>query len=74
LGIALEKAAKSPLFPLNLRLLSQKLKSWESLDNKKFVKPVVYIFNLPGLYIKIINLSRKPINNTYVIFIPASIM
>jgi hypothetical protein len=31
LGIALEKAAKSPLFPLNLRLLSQKLKFWESL-------------------------------------------
>jgi hypothetical protein len=31
LGTALEKAAKSPLFPLNPRLLSQKLKFWESL-------------------------------------------
>jgi hypothetical protein len=30
-GMALEKAAKCPLFPLNLRLLSQKLKFWESL-------------------------------------------
>jgi hypothetical protein len=30
-GIALGKAAKSPLFPLNPRLLSQKLKFWESL-------------------------------------------
>jgi BirA family biotin operon repressor/biotin-[acetyl-CoA-carboxylase] ligase len=30
-GMALEKAAKSPLFPLNSRLLSQKLKFWESL-------------------------------------------
>jgi hypothetical protein len=28
--MALEKAAKTPLFPLNLRLLSQKLKFWES--------------------------------------------
>jgi hypothetical protein len=33
--MALEKAAKSPLFPLNLRLLSQKLKFWESLDAKE---------------------------------------
>jgi hypothetical protein len=33
--MALEKAAKSPLFPLNLRLLSQKLKFWESLQFKK---------------------------------------
>jgi hypothetical protein len=30
--MALEKAAKSPLFPLNLSLLSQKLKFWESLN------------------------------------------
>jgi zinc transport system substrate-binding protein len=30
---ASEKAAKSPLFLLNLRLLSQKLKFWESLNN-----------------------------------------
>jgi membrane-bound lytic murein transglycosylase D len=29
--MALEKAAQCPLFPLNLRLLSQKLKFWESL-------------------------------------------
>jgi hypothetical protein len=29
--MALEKAAKGPLFPLNLRLLSPKLKFWESL-------------------------------------------
>jgi hypothetical protein len=32
LGMALEKAAKSPLFSLNLSLLSQKLKFWKSLD------------------------------------------
>jgi hypothetical protein len=30
-GMALEKAVKCPLFLLNLRLLSQKLKFWESL-------------------------------------------
>jgi hypothetical protein len=29
--MALEKAAKCPLFPLNLRLLFQKLKFWKSL-------------------------------------------
>jgi hypothetical protein len=34
-GMALEKAAKSPLFPLNLRLLSHKLKFWESLYIEK---------------------------------------
>jgi hypothetical protein len=33
-GRALEKAAKSPLFPLNPRLLSQKLKFWENLDSE----------------------------------------
>jgi hypothetical protein len=33
--MALEKAAKSSLFPLNLRLLSQKLKFWESLKQVK---------------------------------------
>jgi hypothetical protein len=31
---ALGKAVRSPLFPLNLRLLSQKLKFWESLYYK----------------------------------------
>jgi hypothetical protein len=38
----LEKAVKSPLFPLNLRLLSQKLKFWESLKGyfKLMRKPV----------------------------------
>jgi hypothetical protein len=36
LGMALGKAAKSPLFPLNLRLLSQKLKFWESLNLSLF--------------------------------------
>jgi S1-C subfamily serine protease len=35
--MALEKAAKSPLFPLNLRLLSQKLKFWESLNEYLFL-------------------------------------
>jgi hypothetical protein len=35
--MALEKAAKSPLFPLNSRLLSQKLKFWESLCIMLFV-------------------------------------
>jgi hypothetical protein len=39
--MALEKAAKCPLFPLNLRVLSQKLKFWESLTGFKssVVKP-----------------------------------
>jgi hypothetical protein len=35
-GQALEKTAQSPFFPLNLRLLSQKLKFWESLNIYKF--------------------------------------
>jgi hypothetical protein len=35
LGNALGKAAKSPLFPINLRLLSQKLKFWESLGDEE---------------------------------------
>jgi hypothetical protein len=34
--MALEKAAKDSLFPLNLRLLSQKLKFWESLKRLGF--------------------------------------
>jgi hypothetical protein len=43
--MALEKAAKSPLFPLNLRLLSQKLKFWESLsiDKKKRIGSIYLI-------------------------------
>jgi hypothetical protein len=32
------KVAGSPLFPLNLRKLSQKLKFWESLCSNDFVK------------------------------------
>jgi hypothetical protein len=35
-GNSFGKAAKSPLFPLNLRLLSQKLKFWESLSFFRF--------------------------------------
>jgi hypothetical protein len=38
--MALEKAVKSPLFPLNLRLLSQKLKFWESLVSHRFTATV----------------------------------
>jgi hypothetical protein len=33
--MALEKAAKCPVFPLNLRRLSQKLKFWEILNIEK---------------------------------------
>jgi hypothetical protein len=40
--MALEKAAKSPLFPLNLRLLSQKLKFWESLFEAEYIIIGVY--------------------------------
>jgi hypothetical protein len=39
-GKALEKTAQSPFFPLNLRLLSQKLKFWESLGGMLFLSLV----------------------------------
>jgi hypothetical protein len=44
---ALGKAAKSPLFPINLRLLSQKLKFWESLN---FIAILTDLFGNPVDY------------------------
>jgi thiamine biosynthesis lipoprotein len=46
--LLLGKAAKSPLFPLNLRLLSQKLKFWESLTII-FVSLAVNILSCSGV-------------------------